>query len=314
MRNGFRLAISPRPKDCLCRVTFDLTRKDQVLIDCLESLHELVSGLRLPLFRFEEPFQISLPGMAKQIECYISGTFTQPIIGDDPSVYLTLRPSGSDAFIDYGSPLFRVDGGIANFKRYRLGGDRTIRLDEGTWKFELEPVEESGVYPAQIQNQSYSFTHHLLLQTREARSFSWSQAQKALEALSTFLSFCAERWVAPALVKGYDKSGGLAIQDWRSARIDPCERRGNWLDEYHASAMAETFPGFARLMDDAEWRETIRTAVYWYVRADTNHVGPDGAIILVQTALERLPWHILVRVRRSISERSFSELPAADQL
>jgi hypothetical protein len=78
--------------------------------------------------------------------------------------------------------------------------------------------------------------------------------------------------------------------------------------------MAKMFPAFAHLMEDAEWRETIRTAVYWYVRGNTNHVGPDGAIILIQTALERLAWHILVRVRHSISERDFGDLPAAGQL
>jgi hypothetical protein len=116
------------------------------------------------------------------------------------------------------------------------------------------------------------------------------------------------------LVKGYDESGELTVQDWRAVRIDPCESHGNWLDEYDASAMATVFPGFARLMEDEEWRETIRTAVYWYVRGNTNYVGPDGAMILVQTALERLAWHILVRVRHSISGRKFADLPAAVQL
>lgn len=78
--------------------------------------------------------------------------------------------------------------------------------------------------------------------------------------------------------------------------------------------MTEVFPGFSILMQNPEWRRAIRTAVYWYVRGDTNRVGPDGAIILVQAALERLAWHILVTVKHSISEDSFSKLPAADQL
>ncbi len=79
--------------------------------------------------------------------------------------------------------------------------------------------------------------------------------------------------------------------------------------------MVEAFPGFARLMLDADWKEAVRTAVYWYVRAETNHVGLDGAIILLQAALERLSWHILVQQRRAISEDSFSKrLRAADQL
>jgi hypothetical protein len=223
-----------KAQDCLCRVTFDLTRKHHVLIDCLESLPELIAGPHSPTFHPEEPFQVFFPGDAGPIKCQISGTFNPPIIGDDPSVYLTLWPAGNDAFIDYGLQLLKVDGGMVNFNQYHIGIERTIRFDDGTWRFELTHVEESlFLYPAQIQNQTYLFTHHLLLQRRDARSFSWSQAQRALETLSTFLSFCAERWVAPALVTGFDQLGAVAMQDWRTARADPCGRRGSWLDEYH---------------------------------------------------------------------------------
>ncbi len=63
-----------------------------------------------------------------------------------------------------------------------------------------------------------------------------------------------------------------------------------------------------------DWKAAIHHAVYWYVRADTNLIGPDGACVLLQAALERLAWHVLVRERRSLSEEGFSKLPAADQL
>jgi hypothetical protein len=298
-----------RVQDCLCRVTFDLTRKHHVLIDCLESLHPLV-GILMP----GQQFQITLPGAAGPIECHVFGTFKQQIIGNDPSLYLTFVPLGNNVFIESGSKVQTIDGGIVNFNQYYVGNDQVIRLDDGTWKFELTPISESGSYPAEIQNQSYLFTHRLNLQRSDGKTFSWSQAQFPLEILSTFLSFCAERCVAPTLLKGYDRSGGVVVQDWRAARIDSYKRNGNWLDEYHGGAMPEAFPGFAHLMRDAEWKEAIRSAVYWYVRGDTNFVGPDGAIILIQTALEKLAWHILVRVKRSIAARSFSDLPVADQL
>ena len=78
--------------------------------------------------------------------------------------------------------------------------------------------------------------------------------------------------------------------------------------------MVDAFPGFAKRMQDPEWNDAIRTAVYWYVRADTTHVGSDGAIILLQAALERLAWHVIVRHRHVISEGGFSRLVAADRL
>jgi hypothetical protein len=314
IEDRFSIKYRDKVQDCLCRVTFDLTRKHYVLVDCLDSLHELVGGPNSPFFDPAEPFRLLVLGTANPIECHVSESFTQQLISNDPDVYLTLSPSG-DALIDHGSPLFKINGGVVNFNQYRMGRAPTIRLEDGTWTFDLTPVEESRfLYPAEIQSQSHLFSHHLMLQRSDCGAFSCRQAQKPLETLSTFLSFCAEHWVAPALVAGFDQSGAVAMEHWSTALIDPYDRPGNWLDEYHGMAMAEIFPGFSQVMQDAEWRKAIRTAVYWYVRGDTNHVGPDGAIILVQTALERLAWHLLVRVRHSISEDGFSKLAAADQL
>ena len=312
----FSIRYGDNAQDCLCRVTFDLTRKHHVLIDCLESLHKLVTGPSLPWFQPEQPFQVLIPGAANPIDCHIFGSFRQQIIGNDPSVFLTLSALGPSTLIDHGSQLYKVSAGIANFGPYPVGATRTIRLEDATWSFELTPVEESRLlYPPGIQNDSYRFTQHLLLQRSDGGGFSCASAREALNTLSTFLSFCAERWIAPVLIQGFDQSGTAAMEEWGTAHIDPSEGHGGWLDEYHGSStMAEAFPGFSTLMQDPEWRRTIRTSVYWYVRADTNHVGPDGAIILVQTALERLAWHILVNVKHAISEDGFSKLAAADQL
>jgi len=104
------------------------------------------------------------------------------------------------------------------------------------------------------------------------------------------------------------------MQEWGTALVDSGKGHSGWLDEHYGAVIADVFPGFSNLMQDDEWRKTIRTAVYWYVRSDTNSVGPDGAIVLVQAALERLAWHILIKVRRAISEDGFSRLAAADQL
>jgi len=228
-------------------------------------------------------------------------------------LYLTLWPFG-EAVVERGSDLVKVDAALVNFNQYHMGPGQTIRLNDEIWEFELTPAGESTEYPAEIQNESFFLSHHLLLRRRDVQLFSWAQAQRCLEKLSTFLSFCADRSVAPALIRGYDRSGQPVIQDLRTPRVDPFEKHVSWLDEYHGSAMSEAFPTFASLMEDDEWRDAIRGAVYWYVRANTNLVGPDGAIVLIQTALERLAWHVLVRARRSLSGRDFSDLPAAAQL
>jgi hypothetical protein len=264
-------------------------------------------------FNAVEPFYVLFPGDKKQIRCHISGTFRQQIIGGDPSLYLTFWPSG-EAVVGGDSKLSKADAALVNFNQYRVGAGKTVLLNDGTWASELTPAEGTSRFPDDIQNKSYFFSHNLLLQKCDAQPFSWTEAQKCLATLSTFLSFCAGRSVAPALVRGYDQSGNVVIQDLGTPRVDPFGTCVSWLDEDHGGAMTEVFPGFAHLMEDEEWREAIRTAVYWYVRADTNSIGPDGAIVLIQTALEKLAWHILVRVRQSMSKDDFDHLPAAGQL
>lgn len=219
----FSVRYLDKAQDCLCRVTFDLTREFHVLIDCQESLHQLLQGSGYPLFRVEQPFQVVVPGAAKPIECHIAGPLTQQIIGDDPSVYVTLSPAGGDGLIDHGLRISRVNGAIINFNQYHLGREGIVRLEDETWIFELTPVEEARLlFPPNIQNESYSISHHLLLQKKDAGPFSCMKAEDALWSLSTFLSFCAERWVAPALIAGCDETGvGYAGVGIRSTRHIP---------------------------------------------------------------------------------------------
>src|SRR6266566_7304615 len=252
----FSVSYGDKAQDCLCRVTFDLTRKYHVLIDNLESLHELF--MTTPWFGPDRQFQVLVPGTANAIDCQIFGSFRRQIIGDDPTVYLTLSPVGASTQVDYGSQLYRVNAGIPNLGPYPLSSARTISVEGGTWFFELTPVDESRfLYPPEIQNDSQRFTHHLLLKRCDGGGFSCSSAREALYTLSTFLSFCAERWIAPVLIAGLGESGTIAMEEWGTALLDPNEGHAGWLDEYHGGTMADVFPGFSTLMRDPDWKRTI---------------------------------------------------------
>jgi hypothetical protein len=295
-----------------CRVTFDLARDHPFLIECLESAHELGIG-PTPMDTF---FVRVLPS-AEPIEC---GLFemVQKLTGEGADVQIKLRLQGANRVVDYGLPIVRINAAIANLHQYRFRGPKSLSfcLEGGGWLFKFTPVgDETFLYPCQSQDKSQSFTHSLELRKSDGGTFSCSEAERALYTLSTFLSFCTERWVCPSLIVGFDGGGAVAMEDWGSRMLDARHEPTNWLDRDHGSAMTEVFAGFWRLVEDPAWREAVRTAVYWYVRADTNHVGPDGAIVLIQAALERLAWHIVVQQHRAVSEEAFSRrLPTADRI
>ena len=306
----FTIRYRGRSGSYLCRVTLDLTREYPVLIDSLESVHALG-----PAVSMTDSVVLEVNPDSKPVECYIIGPRSNSS-GAGQTTSLTLLPRG-DAPIERGAPLVRLNSDIVNLHQYRFGPPYNSRftLEDDSWVYEFTPVSESTfLYPPRIQNESYSFSHHLTLRKRDGLEFSPAEAQKALQPLGTFLSFCAEYWVVPALVAGLDSSGQVAMENWGTPRLAIGHTPRNWMDENHGRAMVDVFPGFSRLMQDTDWRDALRTAVYWYVRSDTNNVGPDGSIILLQAALERLAWHLLVRRRHAISQRAFSKLPGSDQL
>lgn len=135
-----------------------------------------------------------------------------------------------------------------------------------------------------------------------------------MEKLSLFLSFCHGRWVALALTVGLDDSAEKTLEQWGTGRISNWREPNGWLDKHHGTAISELYEQFCKKSSDSAWLDAISHVVYWFSRADTNSIGPDGACILLQAALERLAWHVLVRERCIISDKGFRDLTAADQI
>ena len=295
--------------DCICRVTFDLRRKHSIQISCLWPYpQQSPASWTIP----NGPYFVQALPNSDPIECLVLETNKL----DEDGILVILLPV-SGAVIENGSSIVRVNAGIINLEQYWFGGPHKLDfcLEDGTWIFEFTPVsEKTFLYPSEIQSESYSFTHHLVMRKIDGSAFSCAEARNAIDVLFIFLRFCTERWIAPALVVGIDRSGVAAMQEWGTPKVDVQDSTSNWLDPYGGEPMVEVFPEYSRLMEDSDWKEAIRTAIYWYIRANTNHVGPDGGIVLLQAALERLAWQKLVQDRGAISGDGFLKLPAADQM
>ncbi len=144
--------------------------------------------------------------------------------------------------------------------------------------------------------------------------FTDQEAQDFLSKLALFLSFCRGHWVGLSLVVGLDESAEAALEQWGTGRVSTWREPSGWLDEHHGNCIGQLYEKFSLRLLHESWRDAVSHVVYWFARADTNNVGPDGACILLQAALERLAWHVLVRERNSISEQGFRDLTAAGRL
>jgi len=73
------------------------------------------------------------------------------------------------------------------------------------------------------------------------------------------------------------------------------------------------FPGFIAKWTDAIWKQPLRHAIYWYLTSNTMR-SVDGAVVLLQAALEALSWTYAVQERKLVTPQGFGKLWASDRL
>lgn len=262
------------------------------------------------------PYFVEIPYCREPVECFAINS-TLHFGGGPASLELVMAPRFSNISIDRGQPIVRVNGAISNLGHYWINSSALSRfqLSDGVWNFDFVPIRPDVLeYPEVLQDKDYLLTHNLTVTRVDAGAFDFAQADAQLALISTFLSFCHGGWVSPVLVGGVDAAGITIMEQWGTRQLSPWRDGNNWLDQHHGEAMMQLFRGFVKRMADPEWNDIVHRALYWYIRADTNLIGPDGATVLLQAALETLAWQVLVKHRRALSEDGFSKMIAADQL
>jgi hypothetical protein len=238
------------------------------------------------------------------------------------SVQWHFTPRTEPVYLDDESPLRCVRFAVVNFGRFyaqypNQSGLVSNRLDlaGNGWVLKLEPMI-AGAYGdvSAAETALFKFTHAGVLAREGDEAFSCDEAHAALDSVASFLSFCRGRWVAPALVKGFTVDGAVGMQEWGTRVVEPYTEGATWLDRMHAQEMAKAFAGYMRTAADPDWHDAVSAAIYWYTRTNGTPAGADGSVILLQAALERLAWQLLVRDKAVLSSDGFTRLPAADQL
>jgi hypothetical protein len=184
----------------------------------------------------------------------------------------------------------------------------------GDWRIVLATLPNSFDIHELLQSQGgYSLTHICKLERLDRTPFSMNDARDRLEAFSYYLSFARGLWLAPMLIAGFDAEGTQVFEEWSAFRADSWQNTDTWFDT-DSTELVEAFPGFLRRWQDKNWRELVQDSIHWYVESKKQAGGVNGAIVLQQTALERLAWVLLVQDKCSLSQNGFQKLPAADQV
>lgn len=191
-------------------------------------------------------------------------------------------------------------------------------LESDAWRIFIQSLPGDAVCQAweRIRSEGGCYlTHVAKLERKDGELFSGEEARDQRFLLSNFLSFTKGGAYSTACEVGLDATGNIAWENFGSPRIsDPPY---SWFTPFKASQAERLFPLFVkRWQQSEEWKDCLQTAIYWYGQANTTGGSPsiDAAIILAQSALERLAHHHLVVDRKMISPEGLDRLKASDRL
>ena len=257
-------------------------------------------------------------------------TITIPNVEDPISVFLRLASASSSTegtmtFVPKRAPIWtyttrplvRGRASLANFNGFEVGAysRARIQLNASGWELTIIPVIEELLCHPQPQNTGERMiTHQLEFNKADLSPFTPDEMRAFLETVAQFFSFCHGGWIGTAFVEGMSVDGTSQLQAWGMSRIGALRDPDSFVDKHHLECMVQFYPGFMKKMLDEGWAETISSVIYWLRRSELEGAGVDGGIILLQAALERFAWHVLVRDRVAISDAGFKALTAADQM
>ncbi len=291
-----------------------------------------------PSIQIKITFPKSSPDIVASLAMNFEGTISIPSRNISSSVSLIKRSFGSNqalsiTAIPQKGPLITMTRGkilttifnLFNFwdflstgffakhgKETYVSCNRAILISE-EWKVTVESLPTTKERTEILKNQGgYSTTHVGQIEKVDGSLYRSNEADKILEALSYFFSFVRGFWVHPQLPIGFNRKKNRVWEVWVNYHVNPWQSVLTWFDANHGNFLSDLFPGFMRAWNNPLWQETIKAAIYWYIRGNTQAAGTDGSIVLIQSALERLSWEYHVNIQESLSRNGFERLPAAD--
>ena len=205
--------------------------------------------------------------------------------------------------------------------QYREGapaGFSLLILVSEEWRFSVQELSDGATREAWKRIKAEGIcclTHMVKLERSDGKPFSGEEASEQCHLLDNFLAFVKGGWCTAVCGVGLAEDGERTWTTFASPRTS--NPPYSWFTPCNASQAERLFPMFAnRWQQSDEWRECLRAVIYWYMQANTSVRSPsiDTAIILGQSALERLAYHYLVVDRKMISGKGFDDLRASDRL
>lgn len=226
----------------------------------------------------------------------------------ESSSFTTRRPRGSWEMNGRAGPILLGDGSAVlqtvlfhagNLPKATFGMPSQpfrVLASCGTWDLSLDvlPDYNQRVMPLRL-DKGGAVTHVGALTRSDGATFSWNDAQLALEAAATLMSFVSSRRVPTLFPVGLDVDGATVIEQWVDWKRDPFGGAIGWCsDLLRNNAIQELWTPIFSYWQTTDSRHLITVALELYLDAQRGR-NLETRLVSAQAGLELMAWHWLTR-------------------
>jgi len=140
-----------------------------------------------------------------------------------------------------------------------------------------------------------------------------ASTQEMLDVLHLFFGFLRGAWSGPVFPQGFTEHQ-KNWEEFAAWKVSEARKVPTWLPQRNPLDLNRLFSGFVERQSDPAWQSPLRTALSWYIEANSSGTTHETRLVLGQVALELLAWVELVETRQIHSRSAFKSLPAADKV
>ena len=140
-----------------------------------------------------------------------------------------------------------------------------------------------------------------------------ASSQEMLDMLHLFFGFLRGAWSGPVFPQGLTEHQ-KSWEQFAAWKVSEARKVSTWLPQQNPLDLNRLFAGFVERHSDPAWQSPLRTALSWYIEANSSGTAHETRLVLGQVALELLAWVEVVETRKIHSRSGFKRLSAAERL